>query len=302
VGLGLQLRRPSPRHTQIPVSDGSQFQPFSTYRIDIEHFRVDEIDGNTLIVTRSVDGTVVQDHPAGEPIDRIFNGTDVAPDDRGELTDTVGPDGATVTANVPIVTVPVGKTVRFNISSQDVIHSFYVPQFLYKLDAVPGRTQALWLKVTDAGFYQGQCAEFCGREHARMLFSVRALDQDDYDDWFQAKRSGASAQISQEPAEQSSDDESTTGAAGSDVAAGQQAFFNNGCNICHGDTGQGGIGPTIAQTGFTVEQVLGQYRNPRGVMPRFDASAVPDDTVASIHAWLQTLPLPDSIVPGQGTP
>ena len=88
--------------------------------------------------------------------------------------------------NTPIVTVPVGKTVRFNISSMDVIHSFYAPQFLYKLDAVPGRTQALWLKVTDPGFYQGQCAEFCGREHARMLFSVRALPLDEYEAWLAA--------------------------------------------------------------------------------------------------------------------
>ena len=88
--------------------------------------------------------------------------------------------------NTPIVTVPVGKTVRFNISSLDVIHSFYAPQFLYKLDAMPGRTQALWLKVTDAGFFQGQCAEFCGREHARMLFSVRALPLDEYDAWLAA--------------------------------------------------------------------------------------------------------------------
>ena len=177
----------APTDTEVRVSDGAQFEPFKTYRIDIEHFRVDAIEGNTLTVARGVNGTVVQDHPAAAEIFRITNGTELSQDDRGELTDRVDPSsGEITTVNTPIVTVPVGKTVRFNISSMDVIHSFYAPQFLYKLDAVPGRTQALWLKVTDAGFYQGQCAEFCGREHARMLFSVRALPLDEYEAWLAA--------------------------------------------------------------------------------------------------------------------
>ena len=176
-----------PADVRLRVSDGTLFEPFKTYRIDVEHIRVDSIEGNTLMVARGVNGTVVQDHPAGEEILRITNGTEVSQDDRGELTDSIDPSsGAVTTMNTPIVTVPVGKTVRFNISSLDVIHSFYAPQFLYKLDAMPGRTQALWLKVTDAGFFQGQCAEFCGREHARMLFSVRALPLDEYDAWLAA--------------------------------------------------------------------------------------------------------------------
>jgi len=87
-----------------------------------------------------------------------------------------------------------------------------------------------------------------------------------------------------------------------DPTHGQQVFFQNGCNVCHGDTGQGGIGPTIAQTGFTVDQVLIQYRSPRGFMPAFPESVIPDSDVANVHAWLQTLPLPDVIVPGEGTP
>lgn len=298
-----------PNSTQLQVSNGAAFQAFATYRIDVEHFRVDAVSGNTLTIQRGVDGTVLQDHPAGAAIDRIFNGTEFSADDRGELTDTVDPSsGDTITANTPIVTVPVGKTVRFNISSRDVIHSFYTPQFLYKLDAVPGRTQALWLKVTDAGFYQGQCAEFCGREHARMLFSVRALPLDEYNDWLQSLVDGLGAGATARPP---SDDTATDAAAPVDAAPaagavdparGQQVFFQNGCNVCHGDTGQGGIGPTLAQTSFSLEQELQQYRNPRGVMPRFDESVIPDEDVANVLAWLQTLPLPDSIVPGEGTP
>ena len=87
-----------------------------------------------------------------------------------------------------------------------------------------------------------------------------------------------------------------------DADRGQQVFFQNGCNVCHGDTGEGGIGPTLAQTGFSVEQVIDQYRKPRGTMPAFNADTVSDQQVADVHAWLQTLPLPDTIIAGEGTP
>ena len=87
-----------------------------------------------------------------------------------------------------------------------------------------------------------------------------------------------------------------------DPGRGQELFFTNGCNICHGDTGQGGIGPTIASTGLPLAQVLDQYRNPRELMPQFQPDRVQDAAVADIYAWLQTLSLPDEIVPGLGTP
>ena len=86
------------------------------------------------------------------------------------------------------------------------------------------------------------------------------------------------------------------------VSEGRELFFANGCNVCHGDNGEGGIGPTIARTGFTLEQEIGQYRSPRSAMPAFPADRVSDAQVAAIHAWLQTVPLPDTIVPGEGTP
>ena len=73
---------------------------------------------------------------------------------------------------------------------------------------------------------------------------------------------------------------------------GQQLFFANGCNACHGDTGQGIIGPRIASTSLTLEEVISQYRNPRAAMPAFPADVVPDAEVADIYAWLQTLPVP----------
>ena len=87
-----------------------------------------------------------------------------------------------------------------------------------------------------------------------------------------------------------------------DPTLGQQLFFQNGCQACHGETGEGGIGPTIAQTGFTLAQQIDQYRNPRELMPHQPTDLITDQDVAHVHAWLQTLPLPATIVPGEGTP
>lgn len=74
-----------------------------------------------------------------------------------------------------------------------------------------------------------------------------------------------------------------------DAAHGDELFFANGCNICHGDTGEGIIGPQIAGTALTFSQVVDQYRNPRGTMPAFSADNVPDQDVFDIYTWLQTL-------------
>lgn len=282
-----------PAELTLGVTDGSMFERNRTIRVGIEHMRVTEISGNTLTVERKTDGTVAQNHSVGAAIDRIFNGTETEQEGRLE--------GAPIT---PVVTVPVGRTVRFNLASMDVIHSFYTPQFLVKLDANPGRVQSLDVKVTQAGLYQGQCAEFCGRNHARMIFSVRALEQPEYDAWLAEKTPGAPSASAAE-AGASSDAATTTANEAlqrGDERNGEDLFFANGCNACHGDNGQGGIGPTIASTGFSFEQVLAQYRSPRGIMPPFDASRVADDEARDIYAWLQTLPLPAVIVPGLGTP
>ena len=279
-----------PAETTLQVSDGGAFRPFMTVRIDVEHLRVQEINGDTLTVERRVDGTVAQEHKARAPIDRIFQVSDTVEERRLEGAD-----------RTPVVTVPVGRTVRFNLASQDVIHSFYIPQFLYKLDAMPGRVQSLWVKVTEPGFYQGQCAEFCGLNHARMIFAVEALALAEYEEWLRSKTPELGAAAAQ-PAAAPGEEPAAAAAAGGDPARGQQLFFANGCNVCHGDIGQGAIGPTIAQTGLSLDEVITQYRDPVGTtMPRFSEGAVPDEDVADIYAWLQTLDLPEEIVPGRGT-
>jgi cytochrome c oxidase subunit 2 len=82
----------------------------------------------------------------------------------------------------PELVVPAGEPVRVTVTSADVVHSFYVPQFLFKRDAVPGRESSFDF-TADTGTYRGQCAEFCGIYHSRMPFTVRAVSRTEYDAW-----------------------------------------------------------------------------------------------------------------------
>lgn len=84
--------------------------------------------------------------------------------------------------------------------------------------------------------------------------------------------------------------------AAADTERGAELFVTNGCQVCHGDVGEGIVGPTIAQTGLDIHGVLSQYRQPRGVMPRQTAEDVPPEDIADIWSWLQTLPLPDELI------
>jgi cytochrome c oxidase subunit 2 len=83
----------------------------------------------------------------------------------------------------PQVQLPVGEPVRVTLTSSDVIHSFYVPAFLYKHDANPGREARFDIVIAEPGVYGGQCAEFCGTFHARMPFTIRAVDRATYESW-----------------------------------------------------------------------------------------------------------------------
>ncbi len=100
----------------------------------------------------------------------------------------LSPDGQTVLFQqlAPEMDVPVGKPIHLDLRSEDVIHAFYVPQFLFKRDVVPGRNNSFDFTVdaTDAGqTFHGQCAELCGTYHGSMLFTVKALSPADYDTW-----------------------------------------------------------------------------------------------------------------------
>jgi cytochrome c oxidase subunit 2 len=94
-----------------------------------------------------------------------------------DITVTGPPDG------VPQLVLPVNQTARLILKSRDVIHSFYVPDFNFKRDLIPGVTNKIDRDPIDVGTYVGRCAEFCGLDHARMDFSVKVVSQEDFRDW-----------------------------------------------------------------------------------------------------------------------
>jgi cytochrome c oxidase subunit II len=92
----------------------------------------------------------------------------------------------------PEVVVPAGAPLLFTVSATDVVHSFYVPSFLAKYDAIPGRDQQFEVTIEQPGSYGGQCAEFCGILHYQMPFTVRAVTPAEYTTWVHAQpRSGS---------------------------------------------------------------------------------------------------------------
>jgi cytochrome c oxidase subunit 2 len=113
--------------------------------------------------------------------------------------ETSGPDGAPVdtvgsSSEIPILVLPTERSIRFEVASADVIHSFWVPEFLFKLDVIPGnengRDNVFEVTVQEEGAYVGRCAELCGTYHAFMNFEVRAVSGDDYDAYIEARESG----------------------------------------------------------------------------------------------------------------
>ena len=105
-------------------------------------------------------------------------------------------DGVSVVGlpDVPAeMVVPIGEPVHVTLTSPDVIHSFYVPIFLFKRDAIPGRPNTFDFTVEQEGTYRGQCAEFCGVNHDLMTFSVKAVPRADYQAWLSEQQAGPSA-------------------------------------------------------------------------------------------------------------
>ena len=92
------------------------------------------------------------------------------------------PAVACITADNPMV-VPVGKVIEVDVTSQDVIHSFSVPSFGVKIDAIPGRLNKSWFKAERVGVFYGQCSNICGIDHAFMPIKVRVVSQADYEAW-----------------------------------------------------------------------------------------------------------------------
>lgn len=138
-------------------------------------------------------------------------------------------DGTEVaTANE--IHLPVDEAVEFKLSSEDVIHSFWIPSVGGKIDMIPGRETRLKLRPSKVGFYRGVCAEFCGAAHAQMSFDVVVESREDFDRWLAA--------ISQPAASESH--------------AGETVFLKRGCSACHavrGGNAHGIVGPDLTHFG-----------------------------------------------------
>jgi cytochrome c oxidase subunit 2 len=84
--------------------------------------------------------------------------------------------------------VPVNKVIRVQTTGSDVIHSFAVPSFGIKIDAIPGRLNETWFKATRVGMYYGQCSELCGKDHAFMPIAVRVVSDQEFASWVEAAK------------------------------------------------------------------------------------------------------------------
>ena len=105
------------------------------------------------------------------------------------MTEDATIDGAPGTSDLlPTLYLPVGETVKFELQSRDVIHSFWIPAFLYKQDMIPHRTNTFVVSTEREGVYAGKCAELCGEHHSGMLFNVEVVDRAEYDAQMEALR------------------------------------------------------------------------------------------------------------------
>jgi cytochrome c oxidase subunit II len=111
------------------------------------------------------------------------NGVDGADATDGDDAYTVG-----TPADEPTLYLPVNRPVKFLLRSPDVVHSFWIPAFYFKLDIIPGRVNTWVTTPTREGTYAGKCTEFCGLEHSRMLFNVRVVSQAEYEQHVQSLR------------------------------------------------------------------------------------------------------------------
>ncbi|MFL5278829.1 MAG: cytochrome c oxidase subunit II [Myxococcales bacterium] len=145
--------------------------------------------------------------------------------------------------SVNVLRVPSGRPVRLLMTSRDVIHSFYVPEFRIKQDVLPGRYTETWFEATQPGRYQILCAEYCGAGHSIMRGEVIVLKPEEYEDWLSAQRRVVSAALA------GRQDGSPTALdfappIGNMIDQGRRLAQEQGCVKCHSVDGTRHIGPT----------------------------------------------------------
>jgi cytochrome c oxidase subunit 2 len=94
-----------------------------------------------------------------------------------------------IQAEPPTLYLPVNESVKFELTARDVIHSFWIPAFQFKLDMIPGRINEFEVTPTKVGTFKGRCAELCGTDHSRMLFTVEVVERAEYDEYIESLRS-----------------------------------------------------------------------------------------------------------------
>lgn len=152
--------------------------------------------------------------------------------------------------------LPVGQPVWLGLSSADVIHSFWVPALGGKMDMVPGRVNQLMVQVDQPGSWRGQCAEYCGEQHARMALHVVAHTPADFAAWLAAQARPAAAPE------------------GALVERGRAAFLAQRCNACHtvrGVAEEGQLGPDLTHVGSRLYLGAGTLANQPGAMAHWIA-------------------------------
>lgn len=157
------------------------------------------------------------------------------------------PEYGIVTANE--IVIPAGPPVQILLSSDNVIHSFWVPQLHGKLDMTPGRVDSMWLQADQPGVYRGLCAEFCGLQHSKMQFLVIAEEPDQFNDWLARQQQPAA-----EPADEL-------------ASSGRQVFFSAGCVYCHtiaGTPARGRLGPDLTHLASRRTLAAAVLENNRG--------------------------------------
>jgi cytochrome c oxidase subunit 2 len=140
-----------------------------------------------FVVTIRAQNTVLADPPAKVNIDITAFQWSWQFDYEGTDMQVVGNPNS-----VPEMVVPVGVPIHIKLRSADVVHSFYVPRALFKRQAIPGTTNDFEMNFQRVGLYHGQCAQFCGVNHADMLFRIKVVSQDQYERFLTSGRGGAS--------------------------------------------------------------------------------------------------------------
>ncbi|MDG2047904.1 MAG: cytochrome c oxidase subunit II [Halioglobus sp.] len=135
----------------------------------------------------------------------------------------------------PLV-LPVNTKVRFLVTANDVIHSWWVPSLAVKKDAIPGFINETWARPTEQGIYRGQCSELCGKSHGFMPIVVNVVSKEEYGQWLAAKQTEAS-DVKQLTSQDFTLDE---------LMVRGESVYDMSCLACHGANGEGGVGNAIA--------------------------------------------------------